>query len=85
MEIKNLSITLPEAMLKLVDRASKKEHRTRSEFIREAIRSYIGKSLRATTTSTEEARALAHGRKEYARSEFVTLEKLFNEMDNSHR
>ncbi|MAG12521.1 hypothetical protein CL630_01785 [bacterium] len=85
MKTKNLSITLPTTMLKIVDRASKKEHRTRSEFIREAIRLYMGKSLHATTTSAEEARALKQGRAEYARGEFITLENLFNEVDNSHR
>ncbi len=85
MKTKNFSVTLPESMFKLVNEASKREYRTRSEFIREAIRSYIGKSLRTTTTSAEEARSLARGRKEYARDEFVTLENIFNEMDNSHR
>ena len=85
MEIKNVSITLPKAMLTLVDKASKKEHRTRSEFIREAIRSYIGKSLRVVATSAEDARVLARGRTEYAQGKFVTLESILNEVDNSHR
>ena len=35
---KNLSITLPEAVLEEVDRACELEHRNRSEPIREALR-----------------------------------------------
>lgn len=34
-------VSLPDAFLKAVDAASRAEHRTRSEFIREAVRAYF--------------------------------------------
>jgi metal-responsive CopG/Arc/MetJ family transcriptional regulator len=34
-------ISLPEAILREIDRLSKEEHRSRSEFLREAVRFYI--------------------------------------------
>lgn len=34
-------ISLPDEFLKVVDAASRAEHRTRSEFIREAVRAYF--------------------------------------------
>lgn len=34
-------ISLPDEFLKAVDAASRAEHRTRSEFIREAVRTYF--------------------------------------------
>ncbi len=37
---KNISVTMPPAMLKEVERLAKKEHRTTSELIREALRRY---------------------------------------------
>jgi metal-responsive CopG/Arc/MetJ family transcriptional regulator len=38
---KVLSLSLPPKLFKEVDRRAKKENRTRSEFLREAIRRYI--------------------------------------------
>ena len=34
-------ITMPDEMLKKVDKAAAAEHRTRSEYIREAVRAYL--------------------------------------------
>lgn len=34
-------ITLPEGFLKEIDRKAKEEHRSRSEFVREALRTYL--------------------------------------------
>lgn len=43
-----IMISLPKEFLEMVDAAAKMEHRSRSELIREAVRSYIGKKSGAS-------------------------------------
>lgn len=38
-----LTISLPPAFMKDVERAAKKEHRTKSELVREALRQYLAR------------------------------------------
>jgi metal-responsive CopG/Arc/MetJ family transcriptional regulator len=73
----NISITLPGAMLAEVDRACAAEHRTRSEFFREAARHYIYRSSLPSVRPTRgESAALAAGRREIARGEYATLDEV---------
>lgn len=46
MQTQVINISLPEPLLKLADLMAEEELRTRSEFFREAIRSYILKETR---------------------------------------
>jgi Arc/MetJ-type ribon-helix-helix transcriptional regulator len=39
--VKNMTVTLPEELFELVEDVRRKEHRTRSELVREALRRYI--------------------------------------------
>jgi Arc/MetJ-type ribon-helix-helix transcriptional regulator len=72
------NISLPDAMAREVQRATKRENRTRSEFVREALRVY----LRGTYTPTlGERRAIAKGRAEVRRGDYVTLDQLHAELE----
>lgn len=76
---RNLSISLPEAMAETVDVAAKREHRTRSELIREALRLYLS-GIPADEPSGAEAAAMAQGAAEIRRGEYVTLDQLFHDL-----
>jgi len=83
---KNLPISLPPEMARLVDRAAKLEHRTRSELVREALRHYLaGKRIPVATVSAEEAKEIDLGRREIARGEYVTLEQLLHDLEDPPR
>jgi Arc/MetJ-type ribon-helix-helix transcriptional regulator len=41
MSARSMTVTLPEELLTLVEDVCRKEHRTRSELVREALRRYI--------------------------------------------
>ncbi|MGQ9615498.1 MAG: ribbon-helix-helix domain-containing protein [Spirochaetota bacterium] len=41
--VKKVMISLPDQFLSEIDDAAKSEHRTRSDFIREALREYLNK------------------------------------------
>jgi CopG family transcriptional regulator / antitoxin EndoAI len=58
---KVLSITLPETMLERAKRLAKKENRTMSELVREALRRYEGSRWLAEAQAYGEQRALATG------------------------
>lgn len=42
MAVKKVAVTLPEELFDMVERARAIEHRSRSELIQEAVRSYFG-------------------------------------------
>ena len=71
-------------MVEQLDRVRQREHRTRSELMREALRQYVGAADRrlppAEDATAEEMEAIRKGREEYARGETVRLEDLQNEL-----
>jgi len=85
------SVSLPPAMANELERVRHKEHRTRSELVREALRHYIrvadarsvqeriGK-LREEQPEAEEVAAIEQGRREFRKGNFVELSKLHNEL-----
>ncbi len=76
---KHFSVSLPEDMARMVDRAAAMEHRTRSELVREALRRYIERIPVAVLTAKETA-ADREGRKAFERGDFVTLDRLLGEL-----
>ncbi len=74
MKYRNLSISLPEAMAETVDMAAKREHRTRSELIREALRLYLS-GVPSEEPTAAEAAAMARGAEEIRRGESVKEER----------
>jgi predicted transcriptional regulator len=73
-----INISLPPEMARLVDRASKREQRTRSELVREALRVYLAPAYAPTESET---RAIAKGRDEIRRGDYVTLDQLHAELE----
>jgi metal-responsive CopG/Arc/MetJ family transcriptional regulator len=82
---KTVTISLPPKMVDELDRVRRREHRTRSELLREALRRYMADAGTQRTIPVEEAtpeeiEALRLGREEYARGETVSLEDLQHEL-----
>jgi predicted transcriptional regulator len=70
-----MTVSLPAAMIREVEVVRKAEHRTRSELIREALRTYF--TMRRTYTPTaSELRAIERGRAAVRRGEYVTVDDL---------
>jgi Arc/MetJ-type ribon-helix-helix transcriptional regulator len=83
-----MTVSLPPAMLRDVERVRKTERRTRSELVREALRLYFNPELAARiarlpvyTPTAAERRAIEKGRAEIARGEYVTVDELFQDLD----
>jgi len=82
-----LTISLPRAMADQVERIRKAEHRTRSELVREALRTYFALAARfpEERATPAEVRALERGRRAVARGEYVTLKQLLDELEPDRR
>ena len=84
MTSKMISVSIPEEMLPEIDDAARKEHRSRSELIREALRRYLspesGRMIPMDDAQPDEAAAIKRGREEFKRGEFVRLEDLQHEL-----
>lgn len=81
------SVSLPPEMVEQLERARRSEHRTRSEFVREALRQYMGwgaelrrmqqriAGLSEEEATAEEVEAIEEGRRAFRQGKFITLEK----------
>jgi predicted transcriptional regulator len=77
-----VTISLPEELLAKADAASRREHRTRSELMREALRHYLHlTSLAVEEPTAEERAAIAAGRAEHARGDTLTHDELFRDLE----
>lgn len=89
MTAKMISVSLPEEMLPEIDGVARKEHRSRSELIREALRQYLaagsGRVIPLDDVQPDEVEAITRGRGQFKRGEFVRLEDLQNELGLSTR
>jgi predicted transcriptional regulator len=72
-------------MLKELERVRKHEHRTRSELMREALRSYFSNRISEEVPTTSELRAIRRGRAAIASGDFVTLNELRDEVGTAPR
>ncbi len=82
-----LTISLPRAMAERVETLRKAEQRTRSELVREALRTYFAIAARfpEEEATPAELRALARGRRAVARGEYVTLGQLLHDLEPHRR
>ena len=82
-----MTISLPREMTREVDAARKREHRTRSELVREALRVYFGvaRTLPVYTPTARELREIEKGRGEMRRGEYLTLDEFFSHLDVDSR
>ena len=82
----SFNISLPAEMALEVEAAMKREHRTRSELVREALRVYFAMTARPSYTPTaKERRAIASGRAELRKGSGLTLEEFHAELDRLDR
>ena len=75
-----MTISLPPAMVRDVDRVRKAESRTRSELVREALRRYFSGGFPVVTPTPTDLTAIRRARAEIKAGQFVTLEQLLNDM-----
>jgi predicted transcriptional regulator len=80
-----LTISLPPAMAKQMEKVQKEENRTRSELLREAWRQYFDSRYGTYTPTKAEAAAIRKGRAEIKAGQFVGLSQLLHELDTAHR
>lgn len=74
---RTFTISLPPAMADQVEKTMKAEHRTRSELVREALRTYIGiRQFPEEAPTAAELRAIRRGRAAFERGDFITLNDL---------
>ncbi len=79
---KNLSVSLPAPMVKLLDRASRVQHRSRSELIREAVHEYFSRRIPVEEATPEDAQEMQRGHEEHAQGAYVTLEQLLHDLED---
>jgi len=72
--MKTISITIPEDLYKKVESARKKGYYTRSEYIREVLRSRVG--VPTVQATIEEIQSAELGKKEIERGEFLSIDEL---------
>jgi predicted transcriptional regulator len=73
----SITISLPPDMAKQIEKTMRAEHRTRSELVREALRTYISiRQFPGETPTPAELRAIRRGRAAYERGDYVTLDDL---------
>ena len=76
-----MSISLPPAMLRQFEEVRKKESRTRSELVREALRAYFEERYPAATPTAAELSALRRGRAAFRRGDSVTLTQFLSDLE----
>ena len=79
-----MTISLPPGMVKEFEKVRKAEHRTRSELVREALRYYIESRFPVYKPTKAEIRAMEAGRRDIAKGNFITWEKLRPELDSKN-
>jgi predicted transcriptional regulator len=80
-----MTISLPPAMAKQMEKVQKEEHRTRSELLREAWRQYFESRYAVYTPSQAELARIRRGRAEIKRGQSVTLDQLLHDLDTHPR
>lgn len=72
-------------MIDQVEKVRKAENRTRSELVREALRTYFSDRFAEANVGAADLRAIHRGRAQIRRGEYVTLDELFNDLESKNR
>src|SRR5438132_8208370 len=80
-----LTISLPPAMAKQMERVQKEENRTRSELLREAWRQYFEGRYGSYAPTKAELAAIRRGRAEIKRGNSVSLDQFLHDVDTQPR
>ena len=78
-----LSISLPPALLRQFEEVRKKESRTRSELVREALRAYFEERYPAVTPTPAELSALRRGRTAFRRGNSISLTQFLDRLGSN--
>ncbi|MBI4608356.1 MAG: ribbon-helix-helix protein, CopG family [Candidatus Rokubacteria bacterium] len=70
-----VTVSIPPEMIDAVEKVRKAEHHTRSELVREALRTYFMLAGRAYTPTRAEQRAIEQGRAAIGRGNYFTLKE----------
>jgi Arc/MetJ-type ribon-helix-helix transcriptional regulator len=73
-----MSVSLPPAMVRQFEEVRKKESRTRSELVREALRTYFESRYPDLQPTKAELAAIRRGRVALHRGNFVSLKQFLN-------
>ncbi len=76
-----MTVSLPPAMIRHVERVRRVENRTRSELVREALRRYFSHAFPLVTPSPSELAAIRRGRAEIRRGDYLSLDQLHHDLD----
>lgn len=72
-----MTISIPPEMAKEVEETMRSEHRTRSELVREALRTYISiRRFPEEAPTPAELRAIRRGEAAIRRGDYITLDEL---------
>src|SRR5712691_3083790 len=80
-----MTISLPPAMVRQLEKVRKQEHRTRSELMREALRHYLDSRVPEVTPTRAEMAAIRRGRAALKAGRFGSLEQLRHELALENR
>ena len=80
-----MTISLPPAMLRQFEEVRKKESRTRSELVREALRAYFAERYPAVMPTKAELAALRRGRAAFRRGDSVSLGEFLDGLERPTR
>jgi Arc/MetJ-type ribon-helix-helix transcriptional regulator len=75
-----MTVSLPPAMVRQCEEVRKRESRTRSELVREALRTYFESRYPAVEPTKAELAALRRGRAAFRREDSVSLKNFLNEL-----
>ena len=83
---KAMTISLPPGMVQQMERVRKREHRTRSELVRAALRTYLEDRFPVVVPTKAELAAIRRGRAAIRRGDYVSLDELLHSMEGrNHR
>jgi len=80
-----MTISLPPAMLRQFEEVRKRESRTRSELVREALRAYFEQRYPTVQPTGAELAALRRGRTAVRRGDSLSLAKFLDGLESSDR
>lgn len=80
-----MTVSLPPEMLRQFEEVRKRESRTRSELVREALRVYFEQRYPSVQPTRAELAALRRGRNAARRGDSVSLGEFLNALDSANR
>ena len=80
-----MTISLPPAMVRRFEEVRKRESRTRSELVREALRAYFEERYPAVKATKRELAALRRGRTAFRRGDSLSLSKFLDGLESPAR